>query len=143
MDNENAKKKYTEGSLAERYDSWIKQVLKYLVMTEVRSYVRKRRAEPELPIDAVLEIGEMDSGISAAEDGIIVGSTQVVIRNESLARALKGLSARDQEVIENLFFLELPVRAAARKMQVKPGTLSGYRCSALKSLKKAVLEDEA
>ena len=80
---------HSRDDLPERFDSWIKHTLKFLLKTEIRSLVRgKKRAEAEIPVESPEEYLEdqLFDPYSVLDDEVIL------LGDTSLRQVLPGLS---------------------------------------------------
>ena len=136
---------YTEGSLPDRFDKWMKVTLGYLLKTEVRSYLRAKKGRKEVFIEdmnhLLTEEYFCDPFSEPEKEMIRIGDTQVALTNERLVRAIGNLSHRKKQVIEATVIHELPVRLVARRLRLAEQTVMNYKYAALKSLKKQMETD--
>ena len=137
-DKNTADVNYSEGSLPERYDSWIKKTLKNLIMNEVRSFKRWKARHKEILVDNIDFLDYIESYDPFEEDEaaeIPLGDTPVIIEDERLARILSGMTQKKQRVIEGTIILGIPVRIVAKKLGLDEHTVRNYKCLTLNELR--------
>ena len=133
---------FTEGSLPERFDSWIKKTLENLIRTEVRSYKRWRVRMAENMVDDMdlcVSYDPFDCGDDFTE--IYVGDTPVILENKKLAEALLKMSHKKRKVIEGTVILGVPVRIVAKQLGLDEHTVRSYKYLTLNKLR-ALMEEE-
>lgn len=144
---------YTEGSLSKRFDVWTRRTLDNLVRTQVRSLVRMKRSCPEVSLEVLREVCDLvdhsggfrwdPTAIEAArEEEIILEQEEVYFNDLRLSRAFWRLSPRRRQVILAIFWEEKSVPDTARDLQVHEQTVENYKCTALKTLRIWMEEDE-
>ncbi len=134
---------YSEGSLPERYDSWIKKTLENLIKNEVRSFRRWKARHKEILVDNIDFLDYMESYDPFEEEAaeIPLGDTPVIIEDERLARILSGMAQKKQRVIEGTIVLGIPVKIVAKKLGLDEHTVRNYKCLTLNELR-ALMEGE-
>lgn len=137
---------YTEGSLPDRFDKWMKVTLSYLMKTEVRSYLRAKKGRKEIFVEDVNHLLTEDSFCDPfsepEKETIRIGNTPVALTNERLVRAIGNLSHRKKQVIEATVIHELPVKQVASSLRLAEQTVMNYKYAALRSLKKQMETDD-
>jgi DNA-directed RNA polymerase specialized sigma24 family protein len=133
---------YTEGSLSDRFDVWVRHTLKNLIMTEVRSAIREKRRRKEVLVgdmadDAFYDPFDLDAG-----DEVIVGNTVLCFGDPKIIEALKKLSPRKQQVIEGTVLLAIPVAMIAEQMNLNEQTIKNYKHDAISFLRKLLEEND-
>lgn len=126
---------YTENSLPERFDSWIKQVLRRLVQNEVRSYKREMKRRNEIFVAKVDDLGTYDPFEDDGEYDRILSASENRIRDKKLAEAFEGITKRQRQVIEGTILLEIPVTVLARKMGLNEKTIHNHMSLGLDELR--------
>ena len=136
---------YTEGSLPERFDKWVKVTLSHLIKTEVRSYLRAKKGRKEVFVEDVNHLLTEDSFCDLfsepEKETIRIGNTAVALTNERLVRAIGNLSHRKKQVIEATVIHELPVKQVASSLKMAEQTVMNYKYAALRSLKEQMETD--
>ena len=132
---------YTEGSLPERFDSWITQVLENLIYTEVRSYKRRKMRLPEFTTENIDEIASYDPDKDEELKEILLGNTPLILKSSKLAAALPKISPRKQQVIEGTIVLGIPVKIVAETMGLSEHIVSNYKYLGLNELR-AMMEGD-
>ena len=140
--------RYTIGSLPERFDSWIRKTLENLVMTEVRSFACKKRKQAEVSLEEIPELfvaaditGRPALSVSEAakvreEDSVLKSKGEdVVVHDRGLARAMKQLSPRRQQVLIEVFWEERSAGEIARMLNLAKQTVENHKCTALNQLR--------
>ena len=141
MKKDNSSHGYTEGNLPGRFDSWISHTLDNLIFNVVRSYARQLKNDPEFLADDLEERACFDPFSEEELNEILLGNTPLMIRNKKLARGLKKLSPRKQQVIEGTIVLGIPVSLLAETLGLDDQTVSNYKYDGLRILKQ-FMEDE-
>ena len=141
---ENYTPRYTENSLPERYDSWIKKVLEGLVFNEVRSFARMKSRTPEFTSEDIDNVAFYDPASEEEMVEVLIGSTPLMLRNKRLAESLGKISRRQQEAIEGTIVLGIPVRVMAKLLGIDEQLVRNYRSRGLNELRSMMegFEDE-
>ena len=142
MKNEHdAASAYTEGSLPERFDSWVSHTLENLINNVVRSYARKVKNAREVSVEDMDERAFFDPYSEEELNEILLGKTPVLIRNKKLAKGLEKLSPRKQQIIEGTIVLGIPIELLAEMLGLDNGTVRNYKYDGLRILRE-FMEDE-
>ena len=132
---------YTQGSLAIRFDGWAKTTLQYLVRTEVRTMVRRKRRIADISLEAVPpDKLAADLGPQICDAAAVIAD-EWLIRDEGLARALGRLSPQRRQVIVEMFYHRLSLNETAETMNLQKQTVANYKAAALKELRN-IMEGE-
>ena len=126
---------YTENSLPERFDSWIKQVLRHLVQNEVRSYKREIKRRNELFVAEIDAIRANDIYEDEGDYERLYRTSESQISDRKLAEAFAGITKRQRQVLEGTILLEIPVKVLARKMGLKEKTIYNHMALGLDELR--------
>ncbi len=126
---------YTEGSLSDRFDAWVRSTLDNLIMTEVRSVARAKRRRKEILVDDLSEYASYDPFHEDEDDAVILGDTAIYLTDPKLIKALRKLSPRKQQVIEGTVLLAIPVNILAKQLNLSEHTISNYKYDAIQFLR--------
>ena len=107
MDRKPAKKT-GQGSLSERFDGFTKKTLKNLIRTELRTYVRQRKRDPEISLEGL---------------------------EEELAMAIEQLKERHRQILGYAVVEEMPVDAIANLINLAEKSVRNYKYEALRLLR--------
>ena len=142
--DENYTPRYTENSLPERFDSWIKKVLEGLVYNEVRSCARRMIRQPEFTTEDIDDAAFYDPFSEDELIEVLFGSTPLLLKNKKLAESLGKISKRQQEAIEGTIVLGIPVRVVAKLLGIDEQLVRNYRSRGLDELRSMMegFEDE-
>jgi len=132
---------YSDGSLPERFDSWVTRILRNLINTEVRSFYREKTRVAEILTDDIEELAQYDP-FSVESFDFIVGETPMILENERLAKALQKISHRKQQVIEGTIILGIPTDVVAKKLGVSNQIVRNYKYRGLSELRELMNEEE-
>lgn len=139
--NDNIKEEsiHSQDDLAIRFDCWVKRTLKNLIKTQIRSAERQRKKwQAEIPVERPEEyLRNQITDPSAVLDceEILLGETVVKITNEKLAIMLKQLDCREREIVELCVLLNMPIKDAARVLNLNPRTVSNYKSRIMKGFR--------
>ena len=135
MKNEHdAASAYTEGSLPERFDSWVSHTLENLINNVVKN-------AREVSVEDMDERAFFDPYSEEELNEILLGKTPVLIRNKKLAKGLEKLSPRKQQIIEGTIVLGIPIELLAEMLGLDNGTVRNYKYDGLRILRE-FMEDE-
>ena len=126
---------YTEDSLPERYDSWIKKVLDGLILNEVRSLARKKRREKEILSQNVENLAACEPFEEEELVEILLGDTPIMLKDEKLAASLSKIGRRKQQAIDGTIILGMPVGVLADLLGLDPRIVSNYKLRGLDELR--------
>lgn len=126
---------YTENSLPERYDSWIKKVLDGLIFNEVRSYARKKRREMETLSENIENLAAYEPFEEEELVEILLGDTPILLKDQKLASSLSRIGKRKQQAIEGTIILGIPVHILAELLGLDPQIVSNYKLRGLSELR--------
>ena len=132
--DENYTPRYTENSLPERFDSWIKKILEGLVYNEVRSCARRMIRQPEFTTEEIDDAAFYDPFSEDELIEVLFGSTPLLLKNKKLAESLGKISKRQQEAIEGTIVLGIPVRVVAKLLGIDEQLVRNYRSRGLDEL---------
>ena len=141
QNNEERAPRYTENSLPERYDSWIKKVLRNLIQTEIRSYKRKKKNQLYIIVRDVDDERTYDPFEEGIPITVMCGSSPVELRNEQLAKCLAGMSGRKQQVIEGVFLSGISTRKLSEMLGVDEAVIRNYKKRGLDELRNGMEDD--
>lgn len=125
-------------AIQRQFDCFCKKVLR----EEARDYIRsiKRLAEKETPFSDLSEAQAAE--LSCLDDypsnlSIFVVRGQIItVRDDRLATAIAALSTDRQEIILFSYFLDMPDREIAERLDMVRSTVQYKRKNALKEIKK-------
>lgn len=125
-------------AIQRQFDCFCKKVLR----EEARDYIRsiKRLAEKETPFSDLSEAQAAE--LSCLDDypsnlSIFVVRGQIItVRDDRLATAIAALSTDRQEIILLSYFLDMPDREIAERLDMVRSTVQYKRKNALKEIKK-------
>lgn len=125
-------------AIQRQFDCFCKKVLR----EEARDYIRsiKRLAEKETPFSDLSEAQAAE--LSCLDDypsnlSIFVVRGQIItVRDDRLATAIPALSTDRQEIILFSYFLDMPDREIAERLDMVRSTVQYKRKNALKEIKK-------
>ena len=126
---------YTENSLPERFDSWIKKVLDNLIYNEVRSLARNVRRQPEFSTGNIDALATCDPFEDDEFVEIMLGSTPLILKDKKLAEALGKISRRKQQAIEGTIILGIPVSTLAEILGINEQIVRNYKNRGLDELR--------
>lgn len=126
---------YTENSLPERFDSWIKKVLDKLIYNEVRSYARKKMREMVISSENIDNLAAYDPFEEDELVEILLGETPILLKDKKLAESLGKIGKRKQQVIEGTIILGIPVHVLAELLGLDPQIVSNYKLRGLSELR--------
>lgn len=125
-------------AIQQQFDCFCKKVLR----EEARDYIRsiKRRSEKEAAFSDLSEAqlselscqDEYPSNLST----FVVRGQLVTVRDDRLADAIAALSTERQEIILLSYFLDMPDREIAERLDMVRSTVQYKRKNALKEIKK-------
>ena len=138
--------RYTEGSLSVRFDKWYRETMKYLLLDEIRDYLR--RGDRFLPFDPEnlesIEDRESYSPFLEFEmEQVSLGDSLLFVHESSLANGLRRLSPQKKRVLEGTVLLKLPVKIVAKNMDLSEQTVKNYKHSGLMSLREIMRGDHS
>jgi len=125
-------------AIQRQFDCFCKKVLR----EEARDYIRsmKRLAEKESSFSDLSEaqIAELSCRDEYPSDlsTFFVGGQAVIVRNDRLADAISALPSDRQEIILLSYFLDMPDREIAERLDMVRSTVQYKRKNALKEIKK-------
>lgn len=125
-------------AIQRQFDCFCKKVLR----EEARDYIRsiKRLAEKETPFSDLSEAQAAE--LSCLDDYpsnlsfFVVRGHVVTVRDDRLATAIAALSIERQEIILLSYFLDMPDREIAERLDMVRSTVQYKRKNALKEIKK-------
>ena len=135
---------YTENSLPERFDSWIKKVLESLIYNEVRSFARKKIRQQEVFSEEIEKIAVYEPFEEDELIEVLLGDTPLMLKDKKLANALGKISKRKQQAIEGTIILGIPVSIVAKLLGLEEQIVRNYRNRGLSELRSMMedMEDE-
>ncbi len=132
---ENYAQQYTENSLPERFDSWIKKVLENLIFNEVRSCARKKIRQSEYSAEDIDNIAVYDPFAEEELIEILLGNTPLLLKDRKLAESLGKISKRKQQAIEGTIILGIPVNMLAEILGIDEQIIRNYKKRGLDELR--------
>ena len=126
---------FTEDSLPERYDSWIKKVLDGLIFNEVRSFARRKRREMEILSDNIENLATLEPFEEEELEEILLGETPILLKDKKLAASLSKIGRRKQQAIEGTIILGMPIHVLAELLGLDPQIVSNYKLRGLDELR--------
>jgi|GEM_PF-6854434 len=132
---ENYAQQYTENSLPERFDSWIKKVLENLVFNEVRSCARRKISQPEFFSEDIDNLAVFDPFGDEELIEILLGNTPVMLKDRKLAESLGKISKRKQQAIEGTIILGIPIKIVAEMLGIDEQIVRNYKNRGLDELR--------
>lgn len=127
-----------KNAIQQQFDCFCKKVLR----EEARDYIRsiKRRAEKEADFSDLSEaqLSELSCQDEYPSDlsTFVVRGQLVTVRDDRLADAITALSTDRQEIILLSYFLDMPDREIAERLDMVRSTVQYKRKNALKEIKK-------
>lgn len=127
---------YEEKEIIEqRFDSFCKKVLR----EESRSIKRKMQREKNLLLNVIANLNREDLFVYEKYPSDFhqfnVERHLIEIENDQLARALKTLSGKKQNIILLAYFLDMTDREIANNLQIPKSSIQFYRQKSLNVLK--------
>lgn len=125
-------------AIQRQFDCFCKKVLR----EEARDYIRsmKRLAEKESSLSDLSEaqIAELSCRDEYPSDlsTFVVRGQAVIVRNDRLADAISALPSDRQEIVLLSYFLDMPDREIAERLDMVRSTVQYKRKNALKEIKK-------
>lgn len=124
-------------------------LVKCIVRDTVKNYRKQiaRREKHELPFCDIIDfniehIGTLDEYEMDAIYFEVMGLAHVRVDNESLATVLKELSEKKRQIMLMFYFLEISDAEIGRLLSIDRKTSFRNRQSALKEIKKKLLQEE-
>ena len=131
----NESPQYTEGSLSDRFDAWVRETLDNLIRTEVRTVAREKRRRREVFVDDISAYASYDPFDEEEEMEVFIGNTPLYFTDPKVVKALRKLSPRRQQVIEGSILLAIPIGLLAEELNLKEQTVKNYKHDAIQFLR--------
>lgn len=122
--------------LRERFDTYCKRFIYFVVYNRVRREMRYLRFCRAKYIPGHFEIGEYDEYPSNMSFQQEIRGEPVVIRDENLARALKRLTSRRREILLMSMILGMSLDEIARELNLRYETVKCDKYKALRKIRK-------
>ena len=130
----------TVKDISKRFDSFTKKTLKFLIFTELRSYIRKSMSGDIVYMAELNEVAAPEYTPDIEKIQVLLGDTQLFLKDEHLADGIKKLKKRHQKVLEYAIVLELPSEAIMEIMDLGAKSISNYKSEALRILRRHMEE---
>lgn len=143
MDNNHRKNeqlKETSGT-SEKFDLYIKKVLKTRIINAYDRYVREKGRYVLLPLEAIEELFPGSYEFKTDLHGVRLGNSVIYLQNERLAQAMKELNPRYKQVLGLSVVCGYTVAEIAEELGVKEESVMQYKWQAAQDLRKMMEDD--